>query len=927
VPGNVIAGNVQVVGAATHPNFLQYQVEVGPDPNPSNLWYPITAAIQTPVINGILSIWNTTTVSDATYALRLRVYLRDGTTLTTVVNNIRVQNQAPTPVPSPTPSIPRPIAAFTQDRVIGNVPLTVRFTNQSSGSITGYQWNFGDGSSSTEINPVKTYNTPGLFTVTLTVTGPGGTSNVSQQINVQSSTAPLANFDATPLTGNAPLTVAFTDRSTGGQITSWAWNFSDGGSASIQNPIYVFNAAGTFNVILTVSGPGGTSTFTRQIIVNVPFTPTPTPTSTPIPATATGTQTPTVVAVVPTDTPSPTPTSTETATLIPTDTPTPTSSPLPPTETPTLVPPTETPTVTPIPPTETPTLVPPTETPTVTPIPPTETPTLVPPTETPTVTPIPPTETPTPIPFNPPVPAFSANADPLDSLTWFFSSTSSGDIIGYAWDLNGDGFADSSDPSVTYTFPAPGLYTVTLTLTGSDGLPYATSQAIDVVLPFTAPIASITTEFPDPSNPLLVQFRANAAGSIASYFWSFGDGAGFSDQVDPQYTYFAGGSYTATLTLTGTDGLQYPFSTIVNVSSPAQPPVSAFSFTIPDPGAPLQVQFTDLSSGDFDTYAWSFGDGAGFSSQPNPTYTYTTGGTYTAQLTVTNTSTGESSTSEQFVTVSAPAPVPTIPPIVNDTPVQPNIGSLSGSLSNTYNLGQSIGNNALVFSIAGDEFIDGGGVLGVYNGYDTNLIQQGDLRDTVNAFSGTILPDGTTSFGNVSAAANPGWVAGDLLNPSMANPAICLGQTPLQCEIARNRPSVMLIAVGYNDALAGTDPTVFALQLQDIINVVTGEGVIPVLITAPPRNDGNAEAAQRIGVINEAIITTANSSNVPVLNLYRLLNSLPNNGLQDGISLSFDPFNGSGSLDDSATSQYGENAFNRALLELLTSLRSSVIGQ
>jgi PKD repeat protein len=971
VPGNVLAGNVQIVGAATHPNFLQYQVEAGPDPNPGNLWYPITAAIQTPVINGTLSIWNTTTVPDGAWALRLRVYLRDGTTLTTVVNNVRVQNQAPTPVPSPTPNIPRPIAAFTQDRVIGNVPLTVRFQNQSSGTITGYQWSFGDGSGSTEINPVKTYNTPGLFTVTLTVSGPGGTSNVSQQINVQSPTAPLANFDATPLIGNAPLTVAFTDRSTGGQITSWAWNFSDGGSANIQNPVYVFNAAGTFNVILTVTGPGGSSTFTRQIVVSVPFTPTNTPTSTPVPptatTTATGTQTPTVVAALPTNTPTatatgtlpptdtptntptatatPTPTDTPTGTLTPTATPTntetPTNTAVPPTETPTntAVPPTDTPTNTAVPPTGTPTntAVPPTETPTNTAVPPTETPTntAVPPTETPTNTPEPPTATPTdtPIPFIVPVPSFAANSDPNDPFTYTFTSTSSGDIASYGWDLNGDFVPDISgtDSTIVYTFPGAGTYNVTLIVTGTDGLAYnSQTQAITITPPFVAPTASPTSEFPDPANPLFVQFRANASGDIASYTWGFGDGAGFSDQADPQYTYAQGGTYTVTLTLRGTDGLDYPQTPIqVTVSSPVQPPTSGFSFTIPDPNAPLTVQFTDLSTGDYDSYQWDFGDG-NISSEPSPVYTYSAANTYDVTLTVTNSTTGESNASTQQVTVAAPAP--TTPPIVANTPPRPDVPSLAGNLSGIYSTGQNnppsgTPNNALVFTIAGDENIDGGGILEVFNGIDLSTIPQDDLRWVVEGFSSTTLPDGSNSFGNVSEAADPGWTAADLLNPNMADPAQCAGQSPIACEIARTRPSIMLIGVGYNDAIAGTDPSVFAVNLQDIINTVTAQGVIPVLITTPPRNDGDAALAGRIGVINETIINTANANSVPVINLYALLTNLPNSGLQDGISLSFDPANGSGNLSDDATSQYGENAFNKLLLQVLLDLRSNIIQQ
>jgi PKD repeat protein len=862
VPGNVIAGNVQIVGAATHPNFLQYQIEVGPDPNPSGLWYTITAAIPTPVINGTLSIWNTTTVADGVWALRLRVYLRDGTTLTTVVNNIRVQNQAPTPVPSPTSSIPRPIAAFTQDRVMGNVPLTVRFTNQSSGSITGYQWNFGDGSGSTEINPTKTFNTPGLYTVTLTVNGAGGSSNVSQQINVQSPTAPVANFDANPLTGNAPLAVAFTDRSTGGQITSWAWNFSDGGSANIQNPVYVFNAAGTFNVILTVAGPGGTSTFTRQIVVNVPLSPTPT--NTPLPAAATSTLTPTstatpvVVVVVPTNTTVP-PTETPTSTGVPTETPTntvvpptetPTTTVVPPTETPTstTVPPTETATLTPVPPTETPTVVPPTETPTL--VPPTETPTLVPPTETPTV--VPPTETPTLIPFIVPAPSFTAAQDPVNSLAWNFTSTSTGDIIAYAWDVNSDGIIDSTSANATFTYPAAGQYAILLTVTGSDNQPYTSQQVIDVVLPFVAPNAAITTEFPDPANPLLVQFRANATGDISSYSWTFGDGIGTSTEVDPQYTYASGGDYSITLTLTGTDGITYPpFTAFVTVTQPVEP------------------------------------------------------------------------------TPTTP-PTVTIPPIVTDTSVQPNIPALSGTLGDIYSLGQNlptgVPNQPLVFSTAGDDFISLSSILGVFSDFDVNNIPDdvAYLRDTVTAYNSTPLAySGTNSFDNPSAAADPNWTAGNLLDPNFG----CDGFSPLLCEINRNRPSVMFISVGYYDALATTDLGTFAVNIQDIINAVTAEGVIPVFITAPPRNDGNPDVAARLGAVNEVIINTANNNGLPVLNLYRLLTELPNSGLQDGISLSIAPDGDSSNLSFDYTSQYGENAFNKALLDVLTEIRSNVIGQ
>ncbi|MFN8376391.1 MAG: PKD domain-containing protein [Anaerolineae bacterium] len=274
IPGNTVAGNVQVIGSASHPNFLQYQLEFGPDPNPGNLWFLATGVVQTPMQNGLLGIWNTTATQDGVYQLRLRVFLRDGTDLSTIVNNIRVQNRAATPIPSPTNSTPRPIAAFTQNLTSGNSPLVVNFTNLSSGQISAYTWDFGDGSGSTEISPAHTFRNPGVYNVTLTATGPGGSSNVSQQILVNSGGAPVAAFTQNRVSGPSPLTVQFTNQSTG-TITTYEWIFGDGNTSNQQNPSNTFTAVGTYNVILRVTGPGGSSSVTRQITVENPQVPAP----------------------------------------------------------------------------------------------------------------------------------------------------------------------------------------------------------------------------------------------------------------------------------------------------------------------------------------------------------------------------------------------------------------------------------------------------------------------------------------------------------------------------------------------------------------------------------------------------------------------------------------------------------------------------
>ncbi len=72
---------------------------------------------------------------------------------------------------------PPPVAGFSTAPQSGFPPLGVYFTDESTGEITGRAWDFGDGTSDTSTNPVHTYETSGLYSIKLTVTGPGGTSS------------------------------------------------------------------------------------------------------------------------------------------------------------------------------------------------------------------------------------------------------------------------------------------------------------------------------------------------------------------------------------------------------------------------------------------------------------------------------------------------------------------------------------------------------------------------------------------------------------------------------------------------------------------------------------------------------------------------------------------------------------------------------
>lgn len=101
VQGGILSGNLTVFGSASHPDFVQYALEYGPNTDGNNLWYPITVqSVTVPVLSNALGAWNTTLVPDGTYQIRLHVYLTGGREVTNVVvRNLTVQNaQVPTPI-------------------------------------------------------------------------------------------------------------------------------------------------------------------------------------------------------------------------------------------------------------------------------------------------------------------------------------------------------------------------------------------------------------------------------------------------------------------------------------------------------------------------------------------------------------------------------------------------------------------------------------------------------------------------------------------------------------------------------------------------------------------------------------------------------------------------------------------------------------
>jgi len=399
-------------------------------------------------------------------------------------------------------SEPPPVAEFVGSPISGVLPLTVNFTNQSTGMITSHAWTFGDGGTSTAAFPSHVYTTAGTYTVALTETGPGGSDTRTRtDYVVVNEPPPVAEFVGSPLSGVVPLTVDFTNQSTG-PITSHAWTFGDGGTSTAASPSHVYSAAGTYTVALTETGPGGSDTRTRTnyVVVNEP----------------------------------------------------------------------------------------------------------------------------------PPVAEFVGSPlAGLAPLTVDFTNQSTGVITGHAWTFGDGGSSSASSPSHTYT--TGGTYTVALTETGPGGASTRTRTDY-VVVSEPPPVAEFEGSPLLGVAPLLVDFTSQSTGAITSHAWNFGDG-GTSSDASPSHTYAAAGTYTVALTETGPGGSDTRTRVdYVVVNDP--PPVADFGFSPASGLAPLLVDFSDLSSGPITSWAWDFGDGAS-STLPSPSHVYALAGLYTVSLLVT----------------------------------------------------------------------------------------------------------------------------------------------------------------------------------------------------------------------------------------------------------------------------------------------------
>ncbi|UCE24216.1 MAG: PKD domain-containing protein, partial [Candidatus Zixiibacteriota bacterium] len=155
----------------------------------------------------------------------------------------------------------------------GCAPFYVGFTDLSTGQITSWAWSFGDGGTSTDQHPNHTYQDTGYYDVSLTVTGPGGSDTETKTNYIKVIDVPLADFIMDRDSGDAPLTVNFTDQSIGNDfrpIDSWFWKFGDGGTSTTQNPSHTYLAVGEYEVMLRVTNICGSDSMFDTVTVTAP---------------------------------------------------------------------------------------------------------------------------------------------------------------------------------------------------------------------------------------------------------------------------------------------------------------------------------------------------------------------------------------------------------------------------------------------------------------------------------------------------------------------------------------------------------------------------------------------------------------------------------------------------------------------------------
>jgi uncharacterized protein (TIGR02145 family) len=478
---------------------------------------------------------------------------------------------------------------------------SVRFSDQSLNYPTSWLWEFGDGSSSIEENPLHTYTIAGSYSVTLKVSNSAGTdiSTKNDYITVNPN-IPVAEFTAIPLEITKEESVQFTDQSLN-DPESWSWDFGDGSSSTLESPSHTYSLAGTYTVSLIVGNSAGENTETKTDYITVnPFVPV-------AEFSAASDEITMGESVQFTDQSLNDPeiwswdfgdggsssqeNPSHTYEIAGSYTVTLTASNISGSD----------------------------------------------------------QEIKTDyITVYPHVPICEFSATPLELSAGGavqFTDMSVNDPASWSWSFGDGGNSTQENPSHTYS--APGTFTVTLTVTNLAGSDTETKTDYITVNPLTP-----VTEFSGTPQEIKVgesvQFTDESLNQPSSWSWNFGDGNS-STQENPAHIYTTAGIYSVTLNASNSAGSNAETKTDYITANP-RVPVAEFD------GSPRtilegeSVQFSDKSTNLPDNWLWDFGDG-GSSSHENPSHLYTGVGNYTVTLTAGNSAGSDTEIKTAYITV------------------------------------------------------------------------------------------------------------------------------------------------------------------------------------------------------------------------------------------------------------------------------------
>lgn len=194
------------------------------------------------------------------------------------------------------------------------------------------------------------------------------------------------------------------------------------------------------------------------------------------------------------------------------------------------------------------------------------------------------------------------------------SITNSGTISGWSWDF-GDGNTSNVQNPI-HAYANPGVYTITLDVQTSTGCTNTGTFNITVFDPpqnyfsFTIPCEGQPTLFTDSS------YDQN--GTVTNWWWDFGDGSPIDNNASPQHQYSTAGNYNVVSIIQSSNGC---FDTLTQVVTIYPSPTADFQYSLECGGEP--ISFLDASNGTIIDYQWSY-NGSTFSTQQNPVQAFPT---------------------------------------------------------------------------------------------------------------------------------------------------------------------------------------------------------------------------------------------------------------------------------------------------------------